>query len=210
MRARWAIRGAWVVFLTTSLAQAQHRAELDASFGYADPVGSVERGARLGDTTYGTAPFDLRVAWRLGSRVAVFASAALAPAIPKLCASVDDCIASVGRDLSLSVGVRIAVQDLWRIRPRLDVGVGYAWHASTLHDDGAVSTRTASGPTFIDLRVSAPIALGPHVAFGPFLGVRVGSYLVGRVETPLRSIDGLDGISLHGWLRIGVVVAWEF
>ncbi len=210
MRAVLAILVGSIVALGARPAGAQDRVELDASLGYALPLGSIERGSRLGDTTYGGIPIDLRAALRVAPRVGLLASVAYAPAIPKLCASVDDCMASFGRDVAIAVGVRFSLPPFWRIAARVDLGVGYAWYASTLSDNGTSSTRSASGPTFLDVRLSAPITLGRHFALGPFLGARIGSFLAGRVETPLRTIEGLDGIEVHAWLRVGVDAAFTF
>jgi hypothetical protein len=54
-------------------AAAAGRVEVAAWLGYAAPVGSAERGARVGDTTFGHIPIELDAAYRLTPRVALVA-----------------------------------------------------------------------------------------------------------------------------------------
>src|SRR5262249_18778669 len=110
------------ILLSVSAAHAD--GEGSASLGYAVPAGSLERGSRVSDTTFGAVPIQLDGAYFVAPRLALRLSAAFAIAIPKLCASSADCTKSLGRDVALDAGVRFALPDVGPFAPRLDAGLG--------------------------------------------------------------------------------------
>jgi hypothetical protein len=192
------------IVLVARPSRALDRIETDASLGFALPAGSLERGPRVGDTTYGAIPIAIDVAPFVAPRVALRASLAFAVAIPRLCATASDCKASLGRDVAVDLGARFALPELARVSPRLDIGVGWEWYATTFSDAGVSSTRSYSGPTFAAIALSAPIRLGDRFALGPSLGVRAGAFTSASRATPGWTDSSLYGAAIHAWLRAAV------
>ena len=184
--------------------RAVERVETDASLGFALPAGSLERGSRVADTTYGAIPLRLDGAAFLAPSLALRASASFAVAIPKLCASAGDCASSLGHDVAVDLGARFAFHDVWRFAPRLDVGVGWEWYGSALSDHGVSSTRSYSGPTFVSLAIAMPIRFGDHFAIGPSSSVRAGTFTSATLTTPGATASRLDGAALHAWLGAAI------
>lgn len=184
--------------------------EASASIGYALPAGSLERGSRLGDTTFGAVPIQLDGAWFVTPRVALRLSAAFAVAIPKLCATASDCTSSLGRDVALEAGVRFALPDIGPFVPRLDVGSGWEWYTTSLSDHGVSSTRAYTGPTFAALSLAAPLRVSRRFAMGPSLGVRAGVFTSATRTTPAWTDTTLDGSAAHAWLRAAIDAQLSF
>lgn len=193
-----------VVLFGAREARARDRLETDASLGFAIPAGSLERASMLGDTTFGAASIQLDGAWFLARNVAVHAAISYAAGVPKLCASAGDCEASLGRDVAVDVGARIALFDVGRFAPRLDLGVGWEWYATSLSDNGVSSTRAYSGPTFGALDLAMPFRVSSRFAIGPALGARVGVFTSVTRTTPTWSDSSLDGEMVHAWVRFAL------
>jgi len=166
----------------------ERQAEFGARLGFSFPVGLIERGTRESDLTYGMIPIALDAAYVLSSRVSLGALATYAPTIPKLCASTSECFASIGDDFSLILLTRLHPPAIGgRIRPDLELGVGYLWSRRTLDDSDVDSARTARGPAF-------RVALVPSVSLSRYFefGLAVGTTL---------SIAGHVGLDAPGVLQ---------
>ena len=193
-----------VTVVAVRAANATKPLETDASLGFALPLGSLERGSRISDTTWGNVPIELDGAWFFAPRIGLHGAFSYAVGIPKLCASTRDCEASLGHDVAIELGVRFAPPDLGVLSPRLDAGIGWEWYGASLADNGAVSSRAYSGPTFLALAFSAPLVLSKRFAIGPTLGVRAGVFSSSTRQTPAWTETSLDGTAIHAWLRIAI------
>ncbi len=191
-------------------ARAADRGEASASLGYAFPAGSLERGSRVSDTTYGALPVQIDGAVFVAPRIALRLSGALGVAVPKLCSSASDCAASLGRDVAFDAGVRLALPDVGPFAPRLDVGLGWEWYRATLSGKGVSSTRAYTGPTFAAFALSAPLRVSRHFTLGPSLGLRAGAFTSSTRTTPSWTDSSLGGAAVHAWLRAGIVAQLTF
>jgi hypothetical protein len=192
-----------VVLLTGRAARADDF-ELGAGLGYAAPVGSAERGARVSDTTFGQVPISFHGAYRILDRVGVVARLQYGVAIPTQCASASECQSSLGSDVVLSLGARFAL-------PRViaDASVGYEWLTTKLVDGDATSTRAYHGPV-LAVEVVAPFALGKRWTLGPALGASVGTFTSYALETnALSPSGGVPDRAWHAWLSVAVRVGFS-
>lgn len=196
--------GAMALALVARDASGGDRIEADVSLGFAFPAGSIERSSRLGDTASGAVPIQADGAWFLARRIALHGALAYGIGVPKLCSSPGDCEASLGRDVALELGVRLAPLDLRALAPRLDVGVGWEWYTTLLSDKGVSSSRAYSGPTFLALTLSAPLRVSDRFAMGPSVGVRAGAFTSATRTTPAWTDTSLDDTTIHAWLRLTI------
>ena len=178
------------------------RLALVGQLGYAYPVGSAEQGTDTRDVSFGIVPIALAASYDLSDRWTARARFQYAPNIPTLCADTSDCISSVGRDLSLTVGVGRALPAWRHARPELNLEVGWEWLTTKLVDSGVTSERSWNGPVailelFVDLKTQGPWHLGPTVGFG------AGFFSHFDLETPAGSTGGSTATALHAWPSIG-------
>jgi hypothetical protein len=184
-------------------------AEIGASLGYALPLGSVERGARTSDATFGLARIALDAGWRFNDRIGVAIGAAYGAGIPTLCATSGDCIASLGSDVVLSVRARYFLPRVSSMAPRIDAGIGYEWWTLRLADNGTTSTQSFHGPLGI-LEAAAPFAIGKRWSIGPALGVELGSFTSHRIESGTLDVAATTEHAMHAWLFGAVRAGFEF
>ena len=179
----------WLLMIAAALSLSRvagaQKMELGATLGYAEPVGSAERGSRVADTTFGQVPVALDGAYRLTGLVGVVARLQYGVAIPTQCASASECEASLGSDVVMSLGARFRL-------PRLivDASVGYEWLTTRLADGDATSTRAYHGPALLAVEVVAPFALGKGWTLDPALGASVGTFTSYALETNALSPSG--------------------
>ncbi len=187
------------------------RIEIGASLGYDLPVGSSERGAHASDTTFGLVPLQIDAAYRWTDRIGVVLAGRYAFGIPRLCAGTGDCIASLGRDIVVSVRARFVLPRVGPVAPRVDAGIGYEWWTSRLADGGATSMRAYDGPLAFVGEMAAPFPVGARVNVGPVLGASVGSFTSYRVESGAVDVHGsVPARTLHAWLSLTVRVGMSF
>ena len=185
--------------------------DVGASLGYAFPIGSSERGARLSDVTFGSVPFDLVVTYRLSRVLALGVSSAYGVVIPTLCVDSSDCISSLGHDVSVTARARFFLPRFLGAEPYADVGVGYEWFASKLADSTVASTHTYDGPVLLSSEVSLPFGRGTRFRLGPVLGLFLGTFVDSRLEAPGVSRDlGVSERSVHAWLSLAVRTSVRF
>ena len=188
-----------------------HPLEIGAAASYAAPAGSAERGGALSDTTVAVAALDLDATYRFTRALGVTAWARIGAGVPTLCATADDCLASVGRDVAIAARARFYLPAWGRLEPRVDAGVGYEWALAKLSDRGAASRRTWAGPLAASLEAAAPFRLSERVSLGPALGAQIGAYASSALETPSFTADRAgSGRSLHAWLSVAVRAAVRF
>jgi hypothetical protein len=187
------------------------RIEIGASLGYDLPVGSAERGARLGDATFGVAPIQIDGAYRFTDRIGVAIAASYGLGAPTLCASTGDCIASLGRDVALSIRARLFFPRLGPVAPRVDAGIGYEWWTTRLVDKGATSTRSYDGPMAFVVEVAAPFAVGSRASVGPVLGGSIGAFTGYHLASgPVDTHGSVPALALHAWLSLALRVGVSF
>jgi hypothetical protein len=187
------------------------RFDVAASFGYAFPAGSSERGADLGDVTFGNAPIDLAVAYRLTHRFALGISGRYGFVIPTLCSGGSDCVSSLGHDIVLLATARFFLPRLLGAEPYADAGVGYEWFAAKLVDTGKTSTHSYGGPVFFSTEVGMPFELGKGWTLGPALGLSLGTFVDSHLEAPgVSRYLGVSDASVHVWLSASVRASFRF
>jgi len=185
--------------------------DVGASLGYAFPAGSSERGARLSDATFGSAPVDLTAMYRLSGRLAVGITGRYGAVVPTLCTDSSDCMSSLGRDVIVALRARVFLPRLLEAEPYADVGVGYEWFASKLADSGATSTHSYKGPILFSTELGMPFELGSRWTLGPAFGLSLGTFVGSHLEAPgVSSEVGVSDRSIHGWVSLGVRMAVRF
>ena len=195
------VAGVLAVVLASGAARADDF-EIGAGLGYAAPVGSAERGARVSDTTVGQVPFALDAAYRLTERVGLVARFRYGVAIPTQCASTSECESSLGSDVFVLLGARFFLPKIVA-----DASLGYEWLTTRLVDGGATSTRAYHGPVLLSLEVVAPFAVGTRWTIGPTLGASIGMFTSYALETNALSPSGaIPAHAWHAWLSLGVCV----
>jgi hypothetical protein len=204
---RWSIVAA--VLLLANITRADERWDVGASLGYAAPVGFAQGGDAMSDTASALVPFSLDASYRATKQVGAGASLTYGIGVPTLCATESDCVASLGRDVSLALRARFFLPHFLRIEPTVDVGPGWEWLSTKLVDGAAESSRFHSGPVFL-MEASAPLRLGRHTALGPVLGATGGTFTTSRLGTPAFTRDDSGGHSLHGWLSASLRCAISF
>jgi hypothetical protein len=187
------------------------RFDVAASFGYAFPVGSSERGAGLSDVTFGNVPIDLTAIYRLSRRFALGVSGRYGFVIPTLCGDSSECISSLGSDVAIQVRARFFLPRLLGAEPYADAGLGYEWFASKLVDTGKTSTHAYDGPTFVAGEVGMPFELGSRWTLGPALGLSLGTFVHSHLDAPGVSRDlGVSDPEVHAWLSLAVRASFRF
>ena len=185
--------------------------EIGAAAAYAAPVGSAERGGAVSDTTFALAALDLDASYRFTRALGLVAFARVGAGIPTLCATTDDCVASLGRDVALALRARFFLPAWGRLEPHVDAGAGFEWGLAKLADSGVTSRRTWSGPIALSLEAAAPFRLSAHFSLGPVVGAQIGTFTSSTLETPAFTADRTgSGRTLHAWLSIAVRAAVRF
>jgi hypothetical protein len=205
------VRGAILVALVASPAAAADgpdagftaaRFVVTGQLGYAYPLGSAEQGTDTRDVSFGIVPLALAAAYDLSDHWAVRAGIVYAPNVPTLCADTSDCLSSVGRDLSIGVGIVRALPPWRHARPEVDVEVGWEWLTTELVDAGVTSKRSWNGPValvelFVDLKTQGPWRLGPTI------GIGAGLFSHFDLDTPAGSTGGATATANHAWPALG-------
>jgi hypothetical protein len=174
------------------------------SLGYATPMGSAERGARVSDTTFGTVPVSLDAAYRWSPHLGVSLRAQYGIAIPTLCRSVGDCTASLGSDFAVSLAIRVYAPRVGRMAPFVDAGIGYEWLTTRLVDAGASSARSYQGPILVSTTMGVPFRLGERWKIGPFVSVAAGTFTSFSLDTNASVHSGnVPARAVHAWLTFG-------
>ncbi len=182
--------------------------DVGASVGASVPMGSAEHGSRTSDSTHALAAFGADATYRSTPALGAGATLRWGAAVPTLCGSTSECLGSLGRDVALVLRARFYLPPLLRAEPYVDLGVGWEWLHTTLEDGAARSSRSWNGPVLLSADAAVPFPLGRHVTLGPALGVMIGSFSSGRLDTPAFSTDLHPGGTLHAWptlsARLGV------
>jgi hypothetical protein len=187
------------------------RWDIAASFGYAFPAGSSERGAELADVTFGNTPLELGGAYRLSRHFGLGISGRYGFVIPTLCSGGADCVSSVSHDIAIQAKARFYLPRLLGAEPYADAGAGYEWFAGKLVDTGSTSTHSYNGPIFLSVDVGMPFELGKGWTLGPALGLSLGTFVDSHLEAPGLSTDlGVSDPSVHAWLSVAARASFRF
>jgi hypothetical protein len=150
-------------------------------------------------------------AYRYAPPASVLAGFRYGVAIPKLCASADDCRSSLGSDVRVELGSRFHAPLLGLLRPLLDLGFGYEWYTSRLSDQGVTSSRSYRGPVLLFLRLGGDFRLSRAVRIGPSFGASLAAARDFTLEAPgLRQEGATAGAGFHGFVELAVRVAARF
>jgi len=186
------------------------RGEVGGGLGWAFPAGSLERGARTSDETFGVVAASFDAALRIDPRFSIGLVFQYGIVTPKLCASSSDCTGSLGRDVALGALLRWHVARVSVFRPSVAASLGYEWFSSKLRDGDATSTRGHRGVLF-GLDAFGAIALAPRVFFGPTVGFGFGVADHASLDAPGVSASGaVDGHALHVWPRVAARFAMSW
>jgi hypothetical protein len=170
--------------------------------GYGYPLGGAEQGTDTRDVSFGIVPLALGSSYDLDGRWTTRARFQYAPNIPTLCADTSDCISSVGRNVSVTVGVGRALP-AWRYaRAELNLEVGWEWLTTRLVDSGVSSAHSWSGPVallelFVNLESEGPWRLGPT------FGLEAGFFSHFDLDTPAGTAGGATATAIHAWPTLG-------
>jgi hypothetical protein len=184
--------------------QAHPGARLEAALGLAAlPLGSLERGSRLRDVSFGAAPLELAVGYQPARTLSVLALLAYAPSVPTLCATASECMSSVGRDVILGVRVRKDLARRGRAVFSAGLTVAYEWFTSKLASKDVTSARSFAGP-MLGLEGFAGFRLAQRWRLGPYLGVNAGRFVSSALATPSwESSDTVAERTFHAWPVVG-------
>ena len=181
------------------------RGLLGASLGYSFPLGSLEEGSRTSDVTPGIASIAVDGGYRANFRCAAIAELGYGVVIPKLCASSGECSASLGSDVTLTLGTRLYPGRLGRVEPSIELGFGYEWFNSKLTDESATSSRSYRGPVFMLAGVAAEFRVGSSFTLGPSLSTLLGAFSHSGLEASgIDRTETVDGVAVHGWLHLAL------
>ena len=184
--------------------------ELDASLGYAMPLGDAERYGRVRDTTFGAVTIAVDAAYRMRA-VALVVGLQYGVSIPTLCQTAGDCTASLGSDVVTRLGVRLDPPTWGPLSPEVDVGVGYEWLTTRLSDSGAHSSRSYDGPVLLWGSIAAPFRLSARWILGPIAQMTLGTFTGYGIETNVGSSSGnVPERSMHAWVSLGARLAARF
>ena len=185
--------------------------DVAASFGYALPAGSSERGADLGDVTFGDAPIELSGMYRLTRPFALGVSGRYGFVVPTLCSGGSDCVSSLGHDIALLAIARFYLPRFLGAEPYVDARAGYEWFAASLVDTGKTSTHSYGGPIFLATEVGMPFELGKGWTLGPAFGLSLGTFVDSHLEAPGISRDlGVANPAVHAWFSVAVRASFRF
>lgn len=205
------VMAAVLVTLPARADEAPRKLEIGAAAGYALPIGSAERGSRLGDMTFGMVPLELAGSYRLSGALAIQLMGIYAPVVPKLCTGGSDCISSVGRTWVLSARAHILLPRFHTLVPYADLGVGYEWFKSNFADSGVASSRAYDGPILLSTELGAPFVLGKGWTLGPALGLSIGTYVHAHLDTPAFSNrQNVDNRTFHAWASLSARIGAAF
>jgi hypothetical protein len=176
---------------------------LGAELGFAFPGGSLERESPVSDVVRGIIPFGVEAGVQLQPSFLVVGFFQYAPGIPKLCATSSDCLASLGHDNAIAMGVRFVLPHAALIRPELRVALGYEWFESELRDHDATSARSYRGP-LVSLQASGNLGSDSR-AIGLFVAPSAGLFSHRTLQTPAFSTSAsVDRSRVHFWLSLGI------
>jgi hypothetical protein len=196
-----------MLVFVTSTAHAQGAVDLGARVGVALPVGSFDRGTHAGDTSFGGVPLGVDVTTRLGPparwAVGIGVFAAVAPTIPRLCATASDCVGSLGRDLELGWMTRLRGPKTLFFRSEGELGFGWSWWSRSLEDTGVRSTRRYSGPLLFRAAFVPTFGLGARTRLGVVFGGSVAGTASSHLTAPGVDQAGMRG-GVHGTIELGV------
>ncbi len=179
--------------------------QIGARIGYARPIGELERGTSASDLSYGTLPIAIDGARRICGGFSAGLFATYAPAIPKLCGSASDCVASFGRDVALGALARLRLPPLQGFETDAEAGAGYLWSSRRLSDEGTASTRSYHGPLLARLAVGATRPMSARFSLGLEAATELGIHLRSTLEAPgVARSRGTDGPRLHGALGLAL------
>jgi hypothetical protein len=185
--------------------------ELGTSLGGALPYGRLEAGSRLSDTGYGRATLGVDGAYRYAPGVSLLAAFRYGVAIPKLCASAEDCRASLGSDVMIAFGSRLHPPPIGPLRPFVDLGFGYEWYTTRLSDQGIASSRSYHGPVLLMGRLGGDFRLSRVFRLGPFFGLSVAEASHVTLDAPgFHESARTAGPGLHGFVEIAARLAARF
>jgi hypothetical protein len=177
---------------------------------YGFPVGSLERGSRLSDVTFGVPSVALDGAAQLRPGLSIGARIGYGATTPRTCGSSSECISSLGHDWRASALVRWEPPRWKSFAPALDLDVGYEWFSSRTVEEGVTATRGYRGP-FVALSAHATFMVSSVLQLGPIFGVGAGAFTRTSLEAPgVSTSNPADGVRVHGWIDVGVRGAFRF
>ncbi len=190
---------AMIAFARGARADEQRPLQVGAVLGYAFPAGSLERGSRTSDVTFGAPFLALDGAYRMNRAWSVGAAFAYGVAIPKLCVAASDCTSSLGHDETIALLGRWHVGQWGLFAPTVDAQLGYEWLGTSLSESGAKSTRSYRGFSGA-LAGDAMFNLSSRIALGLRMELRTGVFH--RVSVVASGVDAsgpTDGTTFHLW-----------
>jgi hypothetical protein len=155
--------------------------EASVSIGGAVPLGALEAGSSVRDVSFGVAPVELALSYVHGLWGATV-SGSYGISIPTLCGSSSECLASLGRDVTVGLFARYDPPRLWRVQPTVSIGLGYEWFRSKLEDGGATSSRSFHGIVLPIVDAYGGFGGGHRWRAGPFLRASAGRFTGGTLQ----------------------------
>jgi hypothetical protein len=193
--------------------------EVGLRTGYAIPLGDVRKWSALGDTVNGTIPIWIDAGYRFhpNAMIGAFFQYGIGLVNPagygfplangETCGSASDCSAS---------DIMFGVQFHYHLLPDQTIdpwgGVGFGYEILVLNDPGFASTtgvggESYSGFQFVNLQIGADYKLTPKLGVGPFVMFSLGEY--SSCSYPQSGNCTIEGSPIHGWLTLGIRVAYD-
>jgi hypothetical protein len=180
------------------------RVQVGATLGYAFPAGSLERGSRTSDVTFGAPFLQADGSYRVHPLVSAGGGISYGTVLPTLCATASDCASSLGRDVTVSFLARLHMGQWKAFEPSVDGSIGYEWLATSFSNDDVTSQRLYRGFAG-GLAADALLRASPRFAFGLRLEVRGGSFHRTSLVAPGVDVGGpTDGNLIHLWPAVGL------
>lgn len=192
-----------VAFASGVSADEKRRIQVGALLGYAFSAGSLERGSRTSDVTFGAPFIAVDGAYRLSPAWSVGAAFSYGVAIPKLCVTSSDCTSSLGHDETLALLGRWHVGQWGLFAPTVDAHLGYEWLGTSLSDSGAKSARSYRGFAGA-LAADAMFNRSSRIALDLRMELRTGVFhRAAIVASGVDASGPTDGNTLHLWPALG-------
>jgi hypothetical protein len=197
-------------------AQEESGLALGLRLGYALPMGSIAKDARLGTLTdtskvaSGLVPFWLDVGYRITPNWYVggyfqFAIVSTSGDLCKALAGSNPCSSS-GNNLRFGLTARYTFRPQAKIAPWVGVSSGYEITNVSATAGGQTADATIKGFEFVGLHLGADVRVAREVTVGPMINASFGQYSSDSWSLPNRPGGSADYTStaLHEWIFLGV------
>lgn len=211
MRARCV---AVLVMALSALSMPARADAIGASVGWAFPAGSLEQGSKTADVTHGLGTLALDYRRALTPALSLVLFGRYGVAVPTLCVTASDCTSSLGRDVAVGLRVGYAfieLRDELPLIPRVELGVGWEWLTTKLHDGDSGASRSYAGPILASLELAGDARLSRRFTLSPTFSLMSGTFAHLSLGTPAgEASQWIGSRELHTWVSLSLRLSASF